>query len=105
VQNISKIQLTNHKPIVRGQMKVRFGDWDAKQESEPFVKIEIDVEAVMIHPKFNVANLQNDIAIIRLVSPVPLGLNPTISNICLPSAPIQSGIRCWTSGIKSVFFL
>lgn len=60
------------------------GDWDAAEIYEVFPSIEINATAY-IHPNFTANNLKNNIAIIRLASPAPLGQYPTISNICLPS--------------------
>jgi len=34
-------------------MKVRFGEWNAKDDSEPYKNVEIDVSRVDIHPNFN----------------------------------------------------
>lgn len=71
--------------------KVRMGDWDtASPTSEPLTHIELNVATVFIHPNYNSTNLQNSIAILRLVKPMPLGRIPTVSTACLPSESLSS---------------
>ncbi|CAG9810172.1 unnamed protein product [Chironomus riparius] len=106
-------------------VKVRLGDWDAASPSEPLDAIERNV-TIHIHPGFNLKNLRNDIAILRLNSLVPLGQYPTIGTVCLPrkdactgdgGAPLSCfvgdrfylqglvawGIKCGTSNIPGVY--
>jgi hypothetical protein len=64
-------------------VKVRLGDWDITQNIEPYTYLDYAVSSVYIHPKFNSANLQNDIALIKLSEPVPLGVYPNINPACL----------------------
>ena len=54
---------------------------------------------IAIHKGFtSFKTLINDIAILRLPAPgVELGLNPTITTICLPNI-VLSNQRCWVSG-------
>jgi hypothetical protein len=80
-------------------MKCRFGDWDAANDIEPFADVESNVMSMFIHERFNPANLQFNVAILRLTTAVPIGLYPTITNICLPSTPIKP-VKCWVSGIN-----
>lgn len=65
-------------------MKVRFGEWNAQDDSEPYKNVEITVERVDIHPAFNAKNLQNDIALIKLSQPIALDAYPHIKASCLP---------------------
>lgn len=39
---------------------------------------------IVTHPNFNPTTLFNDVAIVRLNEPVPLGTNPMINIGCLP---------------------
>lgn len=78
-------------------MKVRLGEWDASSSSEPIQAQEFIVSRIFIHPQFAAASLRNDIAILRLVSAVPIGITPTIGTVCLPANQI-SGQRCWVAG-------
>ncbi|KAL7011144.1 hypothetical protein ACKWTF_014118 [Chironomus riparius] len=77
-------------------VKVRLGDWDAASPSEPLDALERNV-TIHIHPGFNLKNLRNDIAILRLNSLVPLGQYPTIGTVCLPNTTLDD-MRCWASG-------
>lgn len=88
----------SHKVVnVELPFKVRFGEWDANNEIEPFPDVEINAVAVITHPRFKPSNMQYGLSVIRLASPAPLGVFPTITNICLPSTPIKPS-RCWISG-------
>ncbi|CAG9810044.1 unnamed protein product [Chironomus riparius] len=78
-------------------LKVRLGEWDASSVIEPIQAQEYQVQRVFINPAYNSANLRNSIAILRLTNAVPLGLTPTITYACLPSAQI-SGQRCHVAG-------
>lgn len=60
------------------------GDWDTSTRSEPIPFMEFNVSRVIVHPRYTSINLQNNIAIMKLSSAVPLGLFPTISTACLP---------------------
>lgn len=80
-------------------MKVRFGEWNAKEDSEPYKNVEIAIDNVLVHPGFNPANLQNDIALVRLAEPVDTKSYPHIRAVCLPQQGYQyTGQRCWTAG-------
>lgn len=77
--------------------KVRLGEWNSASTSEPIPAQEYLVAAATINPGFNGANLQNDVAVITLATPVTLGLTPTIATVCLPTAS-YTGQRCYVSG-------
>lgn len=60
------------------------GEWDASGEREPLPAQEYAVARIITHPTFNPINLADDVAIIRLTTPVPLGQFPTVATACLP---------------------
>lgn len=64
-------------------MKVRLGDWDITRNIEPYSYQDHVIASVYIHPEFNSANLQNDIAVIKLSQQIPLGVYPNINPACL----------------------
>lgn len=80
-----------------GGVKVRLGEWDSAGNREPIPAQEFSVTRIVIHPSFNAQNLRNSIAMLRLSAAVPLGMTPTINNICLPSSKFISG-TCFVSG-------
>lgn len=84
------------------QLKIRVGEWDASASTEPLAAQEFFVSRIFVHPLFTSANLKNDIALIRLSSPVPLGQLPTIGTVCLPSNQV-SNARCWVAGKRQTF--
>lgn len=79
------------------QLRVRLGEWDASNTREPLPAQEQVVSRIFIHPNFNPNNLKNDVAILRLTTPINLGQYPTISTICLPTTTYV-GNRCFVSG-------
>ena len=48
------------------KMKVRLGEWNVKQQSEKLPHEDFDIESKTVHPDYNPATFQNDIALIRL---------------------------------------
>ncbi|CAL8129609.1 unnamed protein product [Orchesella dallaii] len=80
-------------------MKVRLGEWNAKEDDEPYKNVEVPIESVLIHPGFNLDNLQNDVALVRLAKPVDIKSYPHIEAACLPQKGYQyTGQRCWVAG-------
>lgn len=73
------------------------GEWDASVSTEPIAAQEFNVARIFVHPQYTAANLKNDIAILRLATPVQLGQVPTITTACIPSTVVSS-IRCWVAG-------
>ena len=49
------------------------GEWDASSTTEPFPAQESNVARIFVHPGYVATNLRNDIAILRLATPVTLG--------------------------------
>ncbi|KAL7015512.1 hypothetical protein ACKWTF_016494 [Chironomus riparius] len=90
-----------HKVYYATSVKCRVGVWNRNNDSQIFPVQEFVVAQAMIaiHQNFtSFKTLVNDIAILRLPAPgVELGLNPTITTICLPSL-LLSNQRCWVSG-------
>uniref|UniRef100_A0A1V1G194 Putative serine protease 60 n=1 Tax=Reticulitermes speratus TaxID=60591 RepID=A0A1V1G194_9NEOP len=80
-------------------VKVRLGDWDITRNIEPYNYQDFAVSSIYIHPRFNSENLQNDIAVIKLSQPVPLGVYPNINPACLPQQNAAfTGMRCTVAG-------
>ncbi|XP_001359817.4 phenoloxidase-activating factor 2 [Drosophila persimilis] len=77
--------------------KVRLGEWDASSTSEPIPAQDVYVSNVYVNPSFNPTNLQNDVAILKLVQAVSLTSKSTVGTICLPTTSFV-GQRCWVAG-------
>ncbi|EDW68187.1 phenoloxidase-activating factor 2 [Drosophila virilis] len=77
--------------------KVRLGEWDAASISEPIPAQDVFVSNVYVNPAFNPNNLQNDVAILKLATPVSLTSRSTIGTVCLPATNFV-GQRCWVAG-------
>ncbi|KAK7068805.1 CLIP domain-containing serine protease [Halocaridina rubra] len=87
------------KGYAASQLRVRLGEYDVNQDTEFFPYFEADVNGVFVNPDFYSGNLINDIAVIRMASPVDFLRNPHISPICLPARGQDfTGQRCWVSG-------
>ncbi|KAG5668605.1 hypothetical protein PVAND_016541 [Polypedilum vanderplanki] len=87
----------NESTVFGRPLRVRLGEWDASGATEPIPAQEYQVARVFIHPQYTASNLRNDIAILRLATPVTLGQTPSITPACLP-ATLVNGIRCFVAG-------
>jgi Trypsin len=65
-------------------VKVRLGDWDFRNSNEQLPDQEFDIATITIHPEYDSQTMKNNIAIVRLATPVNLGELPTIGTSCLP---------------------
>lgn len=65
-------------------MKIRLGEWNAKDDDEPYKNVEIEVADIQFHPQFNPENLYNDVALIKLAKPIDVNAFPHIKAACLP---------------------
>lgn len=79
------------------QIKIRAGEWDTQTTNEIWPTQDRYVKKVIIHEKFYVAALQNDIALLILKNPV--GIVGNIRTICLPPQNfIFDNSICFASG-------
>ncbi|GFR18223.1 phenoloxidase-activating factor 2 [Trichonephila clavata] len=86
------------KKHLADELKVRLGDWDVHRDDEFYPYVEKFVVEVVVHPDFYPGNLQNDLALLRLESPVDPSL-PHISPACLPELNERfDNLRCWVTG-------
>lgn len=82
----------------QAELKVRLGEWDVHRDDEFYAHVEKEVRDLVIHPEFVAGNLVNDIALLRLDSPVDPSL-PHVNPACLPNID-ESFARqqCWVTG-------
>ncbi|ALC46428.1 CG13318, partial [Drosophila busckii] len=77
--------------------KVRLGEWDAASTSEPIPAQDVAISNVYVNPAFNPNNLQNNVAILKLATPIAINTRSTIGTVCLPATNFV-GQRCWVAG-------
>lgn len=82
-----------------GELKIRLGEWDVNRDDEFYPFMESNIREIIVHPDFQPTSLINDIALIRLETPVDPQQMPHISPACLPN-PEESfnQQRCWVTG-------
>ncbi|XP_043517767.1 phenoloxidase-activating factor 2 [Frieseomelitta varia] len=81
-----------------GGLKVRLGEWDVQSTTETYAVQDYSIKKISIHPGYNSANLQNDIAIIVLSGTVPVANSLNINTACFPTGLPAASTRCWVSG-------
>lgn len=80
-----------------GKLKVRCGEWDTQNQTEPRAHQDRIVQTVDIHPDFNERNLANDWAL--LYTAEPFELQEHIDTVCLPDPEEQfDGQNCFATG-------
>merc|ERR1711997_149085 len=80
-----------------GKLKVRCGEWDTQNQTEPRAHQDRTVQTLDIHPDFNDRNLANDWAL--LYTTKPFELQEHIDTVCLPEPEEQfDGQNCFATG-------
>ncbi|KAI4458063.1 serine protease-related [Holotrichia oblita] len=74
---------------------VKTGKWDTQISKDILKHQERKVKSVVVHPKFDMFALNNDIALLILVE--SFELNQHINTICLPSQNllVETNTECW----------
>merc|ERR1711988_111645 len=79
------------------KLKVRCGEWDTQNQTEPRAHQDRAVHQVDLHPEFNGRNLANDWAL--LYTTEPFELQEHIDTICLPDPEqVFEGQECFATG-------
>ncbi|KAM3957629.1 LOW QUALITY PROTEIN: phenoloxidase-activating factor 2-like [Aphomia sociella] len=66
-----------------GSVKIRAGEWDTQTARERLKSVEKLVDEIYTHSEFQRKNLKNDVALLKLESPLVLGDH--INVICMPN--------------------
>lgn len=81
------------------ELKVRLGEWDVQRDDEFYPFVETNVREIIWHPEFQPASLVNDVALLRLETPVDQQQMPHVAPACLATPDEQfAGQRCWVAG-------
>jgi len=79
------------------ELKIRCGEWDTQNQTEPYPHQDRYVQALNIHPEFDGRNLQNDFAV--LFTSEDFVLSSHIDTACLPEADeLFDGSTCFATG-------
>merc|ERR1719266_1317408 len=79
------------------ELKVRCGEWDTQQETEPRPHQDRQVATMEIHPEFEARNLRNDFAV--LFTSQEFELSDHIDTACLPQpGDAFDGATCFATG-------
>jgi len=79
------------------ELKVRCGEWDTQQETEPYPHQDRQIAALDIHPEFEGRNLKNDFAV--LFTSEEFVLSSHIDTACLPQpGETFDGTTCFATG-------
>jgi len=79
------------------ELKIRCGEWDTQNETEPYPHQDRYVQALNIHPEFDGRNLHNDFAV--LFTSEDFVLSSHIDTVCLPQAEeLFDGTTCFATG-------
>lgn len=84
-------------------LKVRAGEWDTQTNNEFYKHEDARVQSIVMHPQYSRSNLVNDVALLILREPMPMGQH--IATVCLPPQNTNfDRSRCYASGWgKDVF--
>merc|ERR1712055_872704 len=79
------------------ELKIRCGEWDTQNQTEPYPHQDRYVQTLNIHPEFDGHNLQNDFAV--LFTSEDFVLSSHIDTTCLPQADeLFDGTTCFATG-------
>ena len=79
------------------ELKIRCGEWDTQNQTEPYPHQDRYVQALNIHPEFDGRNLQNDFAV--LFTSEDFVISSHIDTVCLPQADeLFDGTTCFATG-------
>merc|ERR1712119_185712 len=79
------------------ELKIRCGEWDTQNQTEPYPHQDRYVQTLNIHPEFDGRNLQNDFAV--LFTSEDFVLSSHIDTTCLPQADeLFDGTTCFATG-------
>ncbi len=78
------------------QMRVRLGEWNVREQSEPLPHEDYEIERKEIHPQYKAATFQNDIALVRLNKDVQY--KEHIIPVCLPKQQNYVGASAMVIG-------
>ena len=68
--------------LLKTQIRLRIGEYDFTNTSEPYPHIKRGIKKKIIHPNYNSFTYENDLALIQVDEPIDFGAH--IRPICLP---------------------
>jgi len=82
---------------IAGELKVRCGEWDTQNTTEPYPHQDRKVSSLKVHPLFRPDNLINDYALLFLAEDFVLASH--LDTVCLPNPDeVFDGETCFATG-------
>jgi len=72
--------------LMTSQIKIRLGEFDFSNTKESHAHQEKGIKKKIVHPSYNFFTYENDLALLKLDTPVNLTATPHIVPICLPGS-------------------
>ncbi|CAL8124258.1 unnamed protein product [Orchesella dallaii] len=72
--------------LMTSQIKIRLGEFDFSNTKESHAHQEKGIKKKIVHPSYNFFTYENDLALLKLETPVNLTATPHIVPICLPGS-------------------
>lgn len=79
--------------------KIRVGEHNRNYREG--TEADMDVERILVHERWSMNNLNNDIALIKLRNPIQF--NDYVQPVCLPENDVTIGTKCYITGWGKTF--
>ncbi|KYN04454.1 PREDICTED: peroxisomal membrane protein PEX16-like [Cyphomyrmex costatus] len=88
----------SHKvaPYDPDEIIAALGMWSFQQN--PYDPTILPISKIAIHPYYDLTNFHYDVAVLKLGAAAPITSAPNVNTVCLPSAVVGAGRKCWVTG-------